>query len=254
MPKAAAMEFLSALRVCVAACASMPLHRRLRICMTGACTPAEVTMGGQRTLFEVAREITLTDFDWDSVRTNFLALFADKGRQGEAVLARVYHWTQGHPYLTQELCAQLQFRVSSTFTLNAVDRLVREIFLGPTAREQEDFREIERRLLVGSAYRVTRRLAVYQRLLRGDKIPARHHDPDHWALRLSGLVTLVPGTPPFLAGRNPIFSSAFDTSWLLQTQRFKSIPAAWHNGQIQPSVDSDRVELCVPSVASSIMQ
>jgi len=216
MPRAVTADFLATLRFCVDDRESTPPYRRLCFCLMGACTSAELVPGAQRMPFDIAREITLTDFDWPSVRASLLPLVAKKGPQSEAALARAYYWTQGHPSFTQRLCEQMCATFDRELTVGTVDRLVREIFIGPLVHEQEDFLEIERRFCAGPSHRVRRRLALYQRLLRGDKVPARRHDLIQLELRLSGLAKLAPGDPPYLAVRNPIVSSVFNESWLLR--------------------------------------
>lgn len=199
MPKAVASDFLVTLRSYTDDRDSTPLYRRLCFCLMGACTAAELMPGAQCTHCDTAREISLTDFDWPSVRAGLLPLFAKKGPWSEAALARAYYWTQGHPAFTKCLCAQLCASPDRELTVGTVDRLVREIFIGPLVHGQEDFLEIERRLCAGPCQRVRRRLALYQRLLRGDRVPARRHDLVHRNLHLSGLAKLIPGDPPCLA-------------------------------------------------------
>lgn len=216
MPRAVAADFLATLRSYVDDRDSTPPYRRLCFCLMGACTAADLVPGAQRTPFDIAREITLTDFDWPSVRASLLPSVAKKGSESEAALARAYYWTQGHPSFTQRLCEQMCATFNRELTVGTVDRRVREIIIGPLVHEQEDFLEIERRLCAGPSHRVRRRLTLYQRLLRGDKVPARRHDLIQLELRLSGLAKLAPGDPPYLAVRNPIVSSVFNESWLLR--------------------------------------
>jgi len=245
MPRAVAADFLTTLRSYVDERDSTPLYRRLCFCLMGACPSAELMPGAQRTPFDIAREITLTDFDWPSVRASLLPLFANKGPRSKAALARAYYWTQGHPYFTQRLCEQMCATFDREITVGTVDRLVREICIGPLVHEQEDFLEIERRLCAGPSHRVRRRLALYQRLLRGDKVPARRHDPVHRELRLSGLAKLVPGEPSYLAVRNPIVSSVFNASWLLRAQQKRRALGLWLDGSSQHWAGCRRVDASV---------
>jgi len=245
MPRAVAADSLAMLRSCVDDRDCTPLYRRLRFCLMGACTSAELMPGAQRTPFDIAREITLTDFDWPSVRASLLPLVAKKGPQSEAALARAYYWTQGHPSFTQRLCEQMCAIFDRKLTVGTVDRLVREIFIGPLVHGQEDFLEIERRLCAGPSPRARRRLALYQRLLRGDKVPARRHDPVHRELRLSGLAKLVPGDPSYLTVRNPIVSSVFNASWVLRFRHKRRSLGLWLDGTSQLWAGCRRVEASV---------
>lgn len=245
MPRAVAADFLTTLRSYVDERDSTPLYRRLCFCLMGACTSSELMPGAQRTPFDIAREITLTDFDWPSVRAGLLPLFAKKRPQSEAALVRAYYWTQGHPSFMQRLCEQMCATFDKELTIGTVDRLVREIFVGPLVHEQEDFLEIERRLCAGPSHRVRRRLALYQRLLRGDKVPARRNDLVHRELSLSGLAKLVPGEPPYLAVRNPIVSSVFNASWILRVQHKRRALGLWLDGPSQLWAGCRRVDASV---------
>ncbi|MFO0580242.1 MAG: MFS transporter [Polyangia bacterium] len=249
MPGPVADGFLTAIRSYVNDRDRTPLYRRLSFCLSGVCTPTELIQDERRTPFNVARGIALEDFTWEPVRDGFLPFFAHHGPEAEATLARIYHWTQGHPYLTHRLCKELFDREVDAAALvpALVDRLVREIFLGSLGREQENLLEVERRFCVGQPHRVQRRLALYRRLLQGEKIPARGNDPSHLELRLCGLAKeqRVPGEPPRLALRNPIFSSVFDASWVPQTQPAKLDPALWLKDQTQRWIEFGRKDAFV---------
>lgn len=248
MPGPVADGFLTAIRSYVNDRDRTPLYRRLSFCLMGVCTPTELIQDERRTPFNVARGIPLEDFDWESVRAAFLPLFAERGAHAEAALQRVYHWTQGHPYLTHRLCKELlEQEGNPPLDPPAVDRVVREIFLGSLGREQENLLEVERRFAVGQPHRVQRRLALYRSLLQGEKVPARGNDPIHLELRLTGLAKeqRLPGEPTRLAVRNPIFASVFDASWLPQTQPAKLDPAIWLKEQTQRWIEFDRKDAFV---------
>lgn len=249
MPSAVADGFLTAIRSYVNERELTPLYRRLTFCLMGVCTPTELIQDERRTPFNIARGIALEDFAWKSVRDGFLPLFSDQDAASEAALERIYYWTQGHPYLTHRLCKELLEREpeDSEPTQATVDHMVREIFQGSLGREQENLLEVERRFCVGQPHRVQRRLALYRRLLQGDKIPARSHDLAHLELRLTGLAKQqsTPGEPPYLVVRNPIFSSVFDANWVPQTQPAKLDPALWLKEQTQRWIEFGRKDAFV---------
>ena len=57
-------------------------------------------------------------------------------------MQRIFHWTHGHPYLTQRLCravAELnQQNPAALRESQAIDALCDKLFLSPRAREQDD--------------------------------------------------------------------------------------------------------------------
>lgn len=249
VPGPVADGFLTAIRSYVNDRERTPAYRRLCFCLMGVCSPTELIQDERRTPFNVARGIPLEDFEWESVRASFLPLFPESAPQAEAALARVYHFTEGHPYMTHRLCKELLEPAGPARSIEpaTVDRLVQEIFLGSMGREQESLLEVERRFCIGQPHRVQRRLALYRSLLRGETVLARGHDPAHLELRLTGLAKErhVPGHDPQLVVRNPIFSSIFHAAWQPQTQPAKLDPALWIKEQTQRWIEFGRLDAFV---------
>lgn len=230
-------DFLAAIRSCYNDRDREPAYRRLSFCLLGVCTPAELIRDERRTPFNVARGIDLVDFAWEDTRAGFLPVFGDGGAEAEEALRLIYSWSGGHPYLTHRMVEEAQdhYLHGEALAPALVERIVRELFLGNLGREQENFLEVERRVCLGQAHRVYRRLTLYKSILAGERVAARGEDLIQLELRLTGLVREVrpPGEAPRLAVRNRIFASVYDAAWSPKINPTKLAPALWMKDHIE---------------------
>src|SRR5262249_60385833 len=89
-----------------------PVYRRLPFCLLGVAAPADLISDTRTSPFNIGRRIELTDFteaEAAPLATGLQPSLPESTDPGlrthqAAVLARVLHWTGGHPYLTQRLC------------------------------------------------------------------------------------------------------------------------------------------------------
>lgn len=245
LPIQVADDFLAALRTLFNDRAQVSAYRRLSFCLMGVCTPGELIRDERRTPFNVARNITLSDFTWPELRDGFGPVFGSQAR-AEALLARIYHHTNGHPYLSHRLVRDVLERASvpgSPLIDDAqVDAVVREQFLSSLGREQENFLEVERRLCLGSAHRVRQRVALYRALRAGQRIAAWGRDPIQLELTLSGLVRSEPqpSGDAILVVRNRIFAQLFDETWAPKSDPAKLDPGIWMQQQTEHWQGFDR--------------
>lgn len=125
------------------------------------------------------------------------------------LLKRVMFWTAGHPYLTQRLCQG----VAEDATVRAasdVDRVCREVFFSPEAREQNDNLLFVRDRLLRSEVDVPSLLDLYREMRLGKAVPDDETNPLCDVLKLSGITKV--GTN--LSVRNRIYERAFDVNWV----------------------------------------
>ena len=249
LPMRVTDDFLAAIRSCYNDRDREPAYQRLSFCLLGVCTPAELIRDERRTPFNVARGIDLTDFAWEEVRAGFLPVLGDGGAEAEEALRLIYSWSGGHPYLTHRMVQEAQQRYLSGEALAPalVEQIVRDLFLGNLGREQENFLEVERRLCLGQAHRVHRRLALYKSILGVERVVARGQDLVQLELRLTGLVREVraAGDEPHLAVRNRIFASVYDAAWSPKIDPAKLDPALWMKDHIARWSDLGRKDAFV---------
>jgi WD40 repeat protein len=156
-------------------------------------------------------------------------------QNSERLLARVLHWTNGHPYLTQRLCQALVAELATAPVADPawVDRVCADLFLTQRARDQDDNLIFVRERLLRSEVDRAELLTLYARTLRVS--PLRLNRLERWfvagvarlrrrpcvgddpanpvvsVLRLSGLVRLEAGC---LRVRNRIYAAVFGPAWV----------------------------------------
>jgi hypothetical protein len=128
-------EFFAAIRECHNRRAANPEMNRLTFCLIGVATPTDLIEDTRLTPFNIGTRIELTDLTEADAAP--LAEGMGGGEVGRRLLKRVFHWTNGHPYLTQKLCAAVA--AAGAVTSNAdVDRVCEERFLSDRARDMDD--------------------------------------------------------------------------------------------------------------------
>lgn len=205
-------EFFAAVRECYNRRAEDPRFNQLTFCLLGVATPSDLIRDPRTTPFNIGRRIELKDFT--EAEAQGLAEGFRKGRadaQVSEVLGRIFHWTHGHPYLTQRLCKAVAEDVSVT-SAAGVDGLCEGLFLSDRARERDDnLIFVRERLLRAEVDRMSL-LDLYWQVLRGRRVP---DDPTNRLvsiLRLSGITRVEHGC---LVVRMRIYQRVFDRKWVL---------------------------------------
>ena len=203
-----------------------PRYRRLTFCLMGAALPSDLIRDPRITPFNVGRRVELRDFTPQEAAPFASGLLPFGGGQGggsaaDQTLARVLHWTGGHPYLTQALSAAL----AQTPTLpsprgegsTVVDNLVRARYLDGRARESDtNLADVGNRLLGTGDPEMTdeRRaetLSLYERMLRGKAVLDDETNPAAARIKMSGVARVEGGN---LRVRNRLYARAFDATWV----------------------------------------
>ncbi|MGH8657786.1 MAG: SUMF1/EgtB/PvdO family nonheme iron enzyme [Gammaproteobacteria bacterium] len=214
-------DFFAAIRACFNARANQAEFNRICFVLLGVASPTDLIRDAERTPFNIGRRIDLADFDLNQARRLSQGLSNGEG-VADRLLKRVLHWTNGHPYLTQKLCVQVQMDDATNETPEArVDRVVAAEFLGVGRRAKEDnLRLIHDRIAKAGGGR-PKLLTVYGRVRRGKRIQDQPQSPIHSALKLSGLVKA--DAQGRLVVRNRIYERVFDARWIgsLQPSRWK---------------------------------
>lgn len=201
-------EFFAALRECHNRRTDDEELGRLGFCLLGSAAPWELVVDPQITPFNVGRPIRLQDF----TPAEAWPLAQGLGRSPEVadeLMGRILYWTNGHPYLTQRMCAEV-LADPTVQSASAVDDLCDRVFL--TGRPQEEdsnlvyVREGIRRSPASHEL-----LRLYGRILQGDSQVADWRDETVAALELCG-VTAVGDKG--LKVRNRIYEHVFDQVWV----------------------------------------
>jgi AAA domain-containing protein len=162
-------DFFAAIRACYNTRATAPGYRRLSFVLLGVASPTDLIKDVERTPFNVGRRIELADFGFEEARTLATGLHTDPAC-GEALLRRALHWTDGHPYLTQKLCAALGgSEIATAAEADAVvDATVAREFLAAGKTRSEEH-SIHARLAEAPRHRRAM-LKAYARIRRGKRV------------------------------------------------------------------------------------
>ena len=236
-------DFFALIRTCYNQRAEVPDYRRLSFALFGVATSGDLIADKQRTPFNIGQAIELKGFSPEAIAplvSGLTAVFPNP-QQG---LERIFHWTQGQPFLMQKLCQQLlqqspKFRLPDPHPSNTSETLVdlcvqkRIVEHWETQDSPEHLKTIRDRLLYNDQ-RAAELLSLYRRIWQGSAshgqastIPAED-SPQQQELLLSGLVDAHNG---YLQVKNPIYQQVFNLPWIeshLQRLRpYASLLNAW---------------------------
>jgi hypothetical protein len=93
-------DFFAAIRAMYNARAHERSFDRLSFALLGVATPTDLIQDRERTPFNIGHRIDLKEFSFADARPLVAGLDAAYGGQGALILARIFQWTGGHPYLT----------------------------------------------------------------------------------------------------------------------------------------------------------
>lgn len=199
-----------------------PAWKRLTFCLMGVASPTDLVENLKLTPFNKSKPIQLEDFTRTEVERAREGLEA-AGGSSMALLDAVFAWTDGHPALTQQLCERLVLDAGPGSEAERVDKLVEEMYLRRGRTDDPILADVDRRFTgTDSATLLTSKmLKPYQRLLAGEKVPARSGDRLHLGLRLAGLVAerRDEAGAAWIRPRNRIFRTVFDEQWVNEQLR-----------------------------------
>ncbi len=203
-------DFFAAIRALYNARASNPIYERLTFVLLGVARPADLIKDRTRTPYNIGRSIELTDFSPAEAETLLPGLDVLAHGQTAVILERILYWTNGHPYLTQKVCAEVALNSDEVWDEAAIDALVQRLFLSDEARKESNLQYISRRILESQQREGL--LHIYQQVLAGKSVPDDERDPIRSQLKLTGLVKVSPQDT--LVVRNRIYTTVFDSEWV----------------------------------------
>ncbi|WP_413165239.1 AAA-like domain-containing protein [Capilliphycus salinus ALCB114379] len=217
-------DLFALIRFCYNQRASNPEYNRLTFALFGVATPSDLIRDKTRTPFNLGKAINLDNLSLDK-STSLSAGFPVDKAEAKTILAKVFYWTNGQPFLTQKLCYLVQEKLEEISIKKSEsaredispERLVSEIVRSQIIEnwefqdEPEHLRTIRDRLLYRH-HQVGRILGIYQQILRGENIKS-DESREQIELLLSGLVIKQNGK---LQVRNPIYAEVFNLQWVNQ--------------------------------------
>jgi PAS domain S-box-containing protein len=206
-------DFFALIRSCYNQRSFNPAYRRLTFALFGVATPADLITDIQTTPFNIGQSIYLEGFKEHEAQAALLQGLAAKVECPHTLLAAVFAWTNGQPFLTQKLCKLIR----NTRSPIPLDRqaewladLVRTQIVEnwESQDEPEHLRTIRDRVL--KSPQSARLLELYRHIVHQGEVVAPN-SPAERELRLSGLVVKTQG---LLQVNNQIYAAIFDLRWL----------------------------------------
>jgi WD40 repeat protein len=205
-------EFFAAIRECYTRRGEEPEYERLAFCLIGVATPSALIDDPSTTPFNIGVRVDLEDFQAREAER----LADGLNREPEAALRlvrRILHWTGGHPYLTQRLCAAVAADPEIA-NEKAVDRTCGDMFFSERGQEQDDNLLFVRNQMLRRDTDHAALLSLYERVRRGKDIEYDEMGALVDILRLSGITRVDSGA---LVIRNRIYERVFDKGWVRES-------------------------------------
>jgi hypothetical protein len=177
--------------------------------LLGVARPADLIRDRNRTPYNIGTHIDLSDFtlaELGPFKDVFEAVYPGRGTE---ILEWALEWTNGQPYLTQKLCAELIRASDNPFTPEGVEQTVTRLFLTDEARKESNLRAIRDR--IESSPNKVKMLLIYGQILRRRPVSDEERSPAKNELKLTGLVS--PSAQGRLEVRNRIYQTVFDQAW-----------------------------------------
>jgi Tol biopolymer transport system component len=203
-------DFFAAIRAAYNARARHAKFQRLTFILLGVARPADLIRDRNRTPYNIGTHIDLRDFTLPELgpfQDVFEAVYPDRGTE---ILQWVLDWTNGQPYLTQKLCAELIRSSENPIDRQSVEQTVTRLFLTEESRKESNLRAIRDR--IESSPNKTKMLQLYEQILTKRSIPDEERSPAKNELKLTGLVR--PSSQAMLEVRNRIYRTVFDLAWV----------------------------------------
>ncbi|MGI9329493.1 MAG: AAA-like domain-containing protein, partial [Gammaproteobacteria bacterium] len=218
------LELFGAIRACHDGRATEPEYRRLTFALLGAESVGHKIPQGGNSPFSVSTHVPVADFLPDELQQLTVGIGGDV-MASRAVAARVWHWTSGHPYLSQKIFRALARRDAPPDAA-AVDAAAATLFLPRNSvREEPHLAMVAEQLLYDTKTQVAR-LNLYGKIRKGAKVTADPMLRPHRELLRSGVVSV--DADGKLAPRNLIYARVFTPYWVNQSLplSFRSLGAA----------------------------
>lgn len=220
-----------------------PNFNRLSFVLLGVATPAELIKDENRTPFNIAKEVELTDFTLEESQPLASGLGLGEKENNE-IFEVILSWTDGHPYLTQTLCLLVKEKLEeedSNKDSSVVEIVVNEEFLTDKKSNRDvHFQGIENMLTKRNPDNALGMLNTYDKILKGEKISDETGSEVKRYLKLSGIVK---AEGKYLVVRNKIYNDFFDQEWIALSQLLVDRPYANAVASWSQSVKIDQSKL-----------
>jgi hypothetical protein len=213
-------DFFAAIRFAYNARASEPAFKRLTFVLLGVALPLDLVKDLRHAPYNIGTDINICDFTAQEARGLLTGLEPVYGGRADTILQRVLYWTDGHPYLTQKVCAEVMAG-GGRWTDARIDALVERLFLAEEARKETNLQFI--RDWIRESDERAEMLEVYRQIRAGRRVMDDKRSLIKSQLRLTGLVKIRPDST--LIVRNRIYAQVFDDAWIKENFQVSPAPS-----------------------------
>ncbi len=190
-----------------------PNFNRLNFTLLGVASPDELVRDPARTPFNIGIPIHLENFLFEESKDVLTRGFSSVTNDPEKLLKTIFDYTNGHPYLTQKVCAMITQRGYISNHEEVTKQLINQLFLnGENGELDANLANIQNRISAETRYGAEM-LQIYQELLNRNATILKRSDPAQIYLRLSGLASESKG---FLKIDNKIYEQFFSRKWTVE--------------------------------------
>jgi len=198
VPHSVAELFFSTIRTIFQKREPFPEFGRYVFVMAGTFIPSELVRDPSISPFNIASRIYTSDAE----KGKLAGLIENLERAGrwpsEVVIDRIYEWTEGHLYLTQRLCSELEKESGADLSLNRVDAAVEAMMSN---------RNIQH--IYGELAEASQLKDILERILDGER-PLRFNRASSVVAELALIGVIKPDAEGYCRIRNPVYRRALD--------------------------------------------
>jgi hypothetical protein len=211
-------DFFAAIRLLYNARAHNPTLKRVSFVLVGVATPSDLINDPKRTPFNIGQGVELTDFTFEE------AFPLSKGwglpeKDAGQVLDWILKWTNGHPYLTQQLCKTVAEQHQEHWSEERIDKLVAETYLTEKGKQDNNLQFV-RDMMTKHWSDVEALLLIYGDVWQGKPVLDEARSPIKAHLKLSGAVRAENSV---FQVRNLIYNTVFVDKWIEQNLPLDSV-------------------------------
>lgn len=202
-------DFFAAIRYIYNSRANTTVFQRLSFVLVGVATPSDLISDPVRTPFNIGKQVDI-DYFTASEALPLAEGFQAEQNESRKIFDWILRWTNGHPFLTQRLSAEVANADPLPMTKAKLDQVVSKIFFGDQSEHDSNLHFVHD-MLTRRAEDPTEVLAIYQRIIKGKNVQDDRQSSAVTHLKLSGIVAQRSG---HLRIRNRIYEHVFDGEWL----------------------------------------
>ncbi len=219
-------DFFAGIRAMYSARARDAEYKRLTFVLLGVATPNDLMKDPRIAQYNIGSQIVLQEFSSDDAMPLRMGLERYFPGQGDRMLARIFYWTNGHPYLTQHLCQMATQVETSEWSEQQIDELVESRFFSEGARRNTNLTFVRDRIRFMKPDIIQQEmLQLYSLIYSRETIEDDDRSQPQLYLKLYGLVRAEKGK---LQVSNEIYRRVFNQEWIAENLR------TIQNNQIMP--------------------